>query len=437
MIAYEMIDKLPDLSSYDMSASYKITLENDIDKTDKWDFTGGYYSTARSGVSTKTFSWVGKEGGTYTLGASSYHAPAFAVYDFGGNAIKFAGNAIPFVNDYLAATLTDFVAPYSGTYYAVPLWDSGVINNQVSFIVFEDVDTSVSQKLTSSEMSFSTFLTFEKEDISASDNTLGIDNYAYFSTKKPEASLKEIFKWDGQKGATYAIVSKSESQNSYPVVYDKDGNQIPISDVDKSSIVTSNDGKNNTTIIKFVAPYTGTYYSDSNWSQGESSNSFVEIQVLENVANPLVIETPKIVISSKPTSNNDQLTGTNKNNKLSGLAGDDTLIGGSGSDIFQFNDIKETGKTTKTRDTITDFKTSDGDKIDLSGIDANTNRTGDQPFTNLDVGNKFSGKFASTGLLFFETSTQILWGNVDTKEGADFSIQLNGVKNLTLEDFIL
>jgi serralysin len=164
------------------------------------------------------------------------------------------------------------------------------------------------------------------------------------------------------------------------------------------------------------------------------------------VTPPAVIETSKTVISTKQTSNNDQLTGTNKHDKLSGLAGDDTLIGGlgadvltggSGSDVFQFNDIKETGKTAKTRDTITDFKTSDGDKIDLSGIDANTNRTGDQPFTNLDVGNKFSGKFASTGSLFFETSTQILWRNVDTKAGADFSIKLSGVKTLTLDDFIL
>lgn len=170
------------------------------------------------------------------------------------------------------------------------------------------------------------------------------------------------------------------------------------------------------------------------------------IQPVVDVTPQVIIETPKSVISTTQTNGDDLLTGTTKKDKLSSFAGDDTLIGGlgadvltggAGSDIFQFNNIKETGITSRTRDTIIDFKTNDGDKIDLSEIDANTNRTRYQPFTKLEVGEKFSGKFASTGFLFFEISTQILWGNVDTKAGADFSIQLNGIQTLTLEDFIL
>lgn len=60
-----------------------------------------------------------------------------------------------------------------------------------------------------------------------------------------------------------------------------------------------------------------------------------------------------------------------------------------------------------------------------------------KPFTKLDVGATFSGKSTKTGQLFFETSTHILWGNVDTKTGADFSIQLNGVSGLVVGDFVL
>lgn len=145
-------------------------------------------------------------------------------------------------------------------------------------------------------------------------------------------------------------------------------------------------------------------------------------------------------------ANGKFVTGTIKNDILASLTGDDTLIGGlgvdsltgwTGSDVFKFNDIKETGKTIKTRDTITDFKTSEGDKIDLSGIDANINKTGDQAFTKLVSGAKFWEKFAAAGQLFFDTNSHILYGNVDDKPEADFSIQLNGVKSLTFKDFIL
>lgn len=176
--------------------------------------------------------------------------------------------------------------------------------------------------------------------------------------------------------------------------------------------------------------------------------NIVKDSALPAYVSPPITPTVTLATSSiiKGTSSDDFLTGTDSDNKILGLAGNDTLTGGlgadklqghKGADVFKFNDIKDSGITAKTRDTITDFKTNDGDKIDLSGIDANTNRTGDQAFSKLEVGAKFSGKFASTGSLFFETSTQILWGNVDTKVSADFSIQLNGVSSLVVGDFVL
>jgi Ca2+-binding RTX toxin-like protein len=150
----------------------------------------------------------------------------------------------------------------------------------------------------------------------------------------------------------------------------------------------------------------------------------------------------------KATGNelNNALSGNDGSNILKGMAGDDALNGGKGSDkltggigadIFTFTSVDDSGITAKTRDTITDFKTSEGDKIDLSGIDTDTFKAGDQAFTKLDVGAKFSGKFAKAGQLFFETSTHILWGNVDAEASADFSIQLNGVSNLVVGNFVL
>ncbi len=147
-------------------------------------------------------------------------------------------------------------------------------------------------------------------------------------------------------------------------------------------------------------------------------------------------------ISTTPTAGNDLLTGTTKNDTLSGLAGDDTLIGGlgvdkltggKGADVFKFNAINETGTNSKTRDVITDFNHSDGDKIDLSSIDANPTFYYDHSFKF--IGSKaFSG---TTGELRFDSTNKILYGNVNNDKVPDFAIQLNGVTSLVADDFIL
>ncbi len=91
------------------------------------------------------------------------------------------------------------------------------------------------------------------------------------------------------------------------------------------------------------------------------------------------------------------------------------------------------GKTSAARDVITDFKHSEGDKIDVSGIDANSTSYGDQAFKF--IGSKsFSGK---AGELRFDSTNKILYGNVNNDKVPDFAIQLNGVKSLAIDDFIL
>jgi alpha-tubulin suppressor-like RCC1 family protein len=130
-------------------------------------------------------------------------------------------------------------------------------------------------------------------------------------------------------------------------------------------------------------------------------------------------------------SNNRLLTGKATNDTLIGGLGVDTLTGGSGSDSFKFNNENETGIDAKTRDIITDFKHSEGDKIDLSAIDANSTLASDQTF-NFVISSNFTKK---SGELHFTKG--ILEGDTNGDGKADFSIQLNGVTTLVAADFVL
>jgi hypothetical protein len=149
------------------------------------------------------------------------------------------------------------------------------------------------------------------------------------------------------------------------------------------------------------------------------------------------------VVSTKASKGNDLLTGTAKNDTLSALAGDDTLIGGAGTDkltgglgadTFKFNSVSDSGITAKTRDTITDFKSTQNDKIDLSGIDANSVVADDQAFTFI---NNATFSADATGQLRFDSKTGILYGSTNADTNAEFSILLSGVKSLVMGDFVL
>jgi serralysin len=69
------------------------------------------------------------------------------------------------------------------------------------------------------------------------------------------------------------------------------------------------------------------------------------------------------------------LAGGDRNDVLNGKGGKDMLTGGHGSDTFAFDTVAEANG-----DGITDFWQGE-DRIDLSGMDANTVAAGKQPFT--------------------------------------------------------
>ncbi len=161
------------------------------------------------------------------------------------------------------------------------------------------------------------------------------------------------------------------------------------------------------------------------------------------------------VIDGTGNNGNNTLSGNTANNKLDGGVGNDnlnsgagvdiligglgkdTLAGGLGADKFKFSAATESGNTAATADIISDFNRVQGDKIDLSGIDANSVTNLNNTFSAPTVGVRFSGTFTAQGQLYFDITAHILYGNNDTDNTADFAIQLTAVSNLGAGDFIL
>ncbi len=164
---------------------------------------------------------------------------------------------------------------------------------------------------------------------------------------------------------------------------------------------------------------------------------------------------------------NNVITGNGLSNRLNGGDGDDRLIGGDGTDFLtgglgndvfvgEINSVKVVGKMGSiSLDTILDF--SAGDKIDLSGIDANAGLEGDQAFTLVNSANpKNAGELsirhfgnmnaaeAALGMDLdgvdgaspFGGPVSVVFGDVDGG-GADFAIVVVSSPALTTSDFMM
>ena len=129
----------------------------------------------------------------------------------------------------------------------------------------------------------------------------------------------------------------------------------------------------------------------------------------------------------------DELHGEGGNDTLVGGGGADRLVGGTGKDQFTFNALSES--TAASHDLITDFSRSQGDKISLSAIDANSLAGNNQAFTFIG-----SSAFSNVaGQLRYETSSGVttIFGDVNGDGVADLQIQLSGTIALISSDFIL
>ncbi|MFM6403502.1 MAG: hypothetical protein ACKPGT_02160, partial [Microcystis sp.] len=100
------------------------------------------------------------------------------------------------------------------------------------------------------------------------------------------------------------------------------------------------------------------WQSSSGWWGLNSPEAFTqETDFQQDFNGDNKIGNPLLIIGS---SNDDILTGTADNDTLIGGLGNDTLTGGAGGDQFTFNNLNEG------IDTITDFLSSQGDKITVS-----------------------------------------------------------------------
>ncbi len=117
------------------------------------------------------------------------------------------------------------------------------------------------------------------------------------------------------------------------------------------------------------------------------------------------------------------------------------LTGGAGWDRFEFYSKKESGIGFGNRDCITDFKRG-CDKIDLSGIDANSKKAGNQAFHFIGQTSHFNGT-AGALKVFFENRSgtandrTVVAGDINGDCRPDFQIELKGLVRLYKSDFIL
>jgi Ca2+-binding RTX toxin-like protein len=124
------------------------------------------------------------------------------------------------------------------------------------------------------------------------------------------------------------------------------------------------------------------------------------------------------------------LVGGSGDDRLIGGAGTDNLTGGTGADTYAFGALSDMG-VGAARDVINGFKTTELDKLDLTGLDANPLTATHDAFTF--IGSNAFDTTNATGQLRFVDG--ILYGSTNADATAEFELALVGVKELHASDF--
>ncbi len=132
-------------------------------------------------------------------------------------------------------------------------------------------------------------------------------------------------------------------------------------------------------------------------------------------------------------ADDDTLTGGDGNDVLVGGTGRDDLTGGKGADTFRYYQVAESD--TLDFDRVRDFNRAEGDKIDLSAIDANTILGGNGAFVFVASFTGVAGQLTSG----MTASGFLVQADVNGDAVADFAIdvRLVGATSMQASDFIL
>jgi serralysin len=131
---------------------------------------------------------------------------------------------------------------------------------------------------------------------------------------------------------------------------------------------------------------------------------------------------------------NDSLSGGVGDDTLTGGAGSDQLSGGAGADLFIYS-VTADSKGVNI-DTIADFQSLQGDRVDLSAIDANSRVAGDQAFAW--IGDSSFHKIAGELREAIGTDGNLhVYGDTSGDGKADFELIVRGTTHLVGSDFIL
>ena len=134
-------------------------------------------------------------------------------------------------------------------------------------------------------------------------------------------------------------------------------------------------------------------------------------------------------------SGNDVLVGGAGDDVLVGGPGADQLTGGAGADRLTFAVGSLNADSAKTN-TITDFSRSDGDKIDLTGLEVDPATGQHEAFTFIGTA-AFDGR---AGEIRVDTSggNQVIYGDLNGDGVADFALNVSKTSgNLIATDFVL
>lgn len=131
---------------------------------------------------------------------------------------------------------------------------------------------------------------------------------------------------------------------------------------------------------------------------------------------------------------NDYLIGDAHKDRLIGSAGTDSLSGGAGADVFVFQALSDS-VAGEGRDRITYFKHTQGDRIDLSAIDARTDLAGNDAFTFIGS-SAFSGRAGQLSVQGVQGGTLIA-ADVNGDRVSDFEFLIEELAGLNEDSFLL